>query len=146
MTETNRQQIESQYRKIYQYWFEWLPGYDSFPFDKVDINFVGWAVADRNLLQGSTDGLDIYTESKDEYGFLDCNPGCSVDKHLDGDFSDCPGGPKHRYHHFLWFDNTWGDRDMGAAIGYGIDISLWGWENVGSKMGDWPILVHEMVP
>lgn len=34
---------------------------------------------------------------------------------------------------------------MGAAIGSGIDISMYGWETVGSKMGYWPLLVHEMV-
>ena len=34
---------------------------------------------------------------------------------------------------------------MGGAAGEGVDISLWGCENVGRKMGDWSILLHEMV-
>lgn len=31
------------------------------PFDNVKVNVVGWAVKDKSLLEGSTEGLDIYT-------------------------------------------------------------------------------------
>ncbi|KAH6970961.1 hypothetical protein BKA56DRAFT_678105 [Ilyonectria sp. MPI-CAGE-AT-0026] len=144
VTETTRQQVESQYRKLYNFWWEWLPGYDNFPFDEIKINFVGWAVRDRNQLQGSLDGLDVYTEFKDDQGLPDCNPACWVDDHLDGNFTACPGGRDHRYHQFFLLNSAWGDMNMGAAIGYGIDVSMYGWETVGSKMGYWPLLLHEM--
>ncbi|OBR13394.1 Cellulose-binding family ii [Colletotrichum higginsianum IMI 349063] len=144
LTETTRQQIASQHTKLYNYWFRWLSGHDNFPFEEVKINYIGWAVRDRVQLQGSLDGLDVYTGYTDEQGDLDCNPACSVEKHLDGDFSDCPGGRDHRYHQFLFLNPAWGEYNMGAAMGYGIDVSFHGWETVGSKMGDWPLLLHEM--
>lgn len=145
LTETTRQQIESQHTKLYNYWFRWLSGHDNFPFEEVKINYIGWAVRDRVQLQGSLDGLNVYTGYTDERGDLDCNPACSVEKHLDGDFSDCPGGRDHRYHQFLFLNPAWGEYNMGAAMGYGIEVSFHGWETVGSKMGDWPLLLHEMV-
>ncbi|GJC95933.1 cellulose-binding family ii [Colletotrichum higginsianum] len=121
LTETTRQQIASQHTKLYNYWFRWLSGHDNFPFEEVKINYIGWAVRDRVQLQGSLDGLDVYTGYTDEQGDLDCNPACSVEKHLDGDFSDCPGGRDHRYHQFLFLNPAWGEYNMGAAMGYGID-------------------------
>ncbi|KAH7137774.1 hypothetical protein EDB81DRAFT_656221 [Dactylonectria macrodidyma] len=145
VTETTRQQIASQNTKLYNYSTQWLSGYDNFPFKEAKINYIGWAARDRAQLQGSLDGLDVYTEYRDAAGNPDCNPACSVEDHLDGNFSDCPGGRDHRYHQFLFLNTGWGELNMGSAIGKGVDISFHGWETIGSKMGDWPLLLHEMV-
>ncbi|KAJ2998005.1 hypothetical protein NUW58_g455 [Xylaria curta] len=145
VTETMREQILAEYTKIYGYWFQWLSGYDNFPFSQVNFNVVGWAVRDQNILQGSLSSFDTYTNFSDESGFPTCNPACAYHNNLDGDYSECPGGPEQRYHQFFFLDQGfWGDHNMGAASGDGIDVSLYGWKTVGSKMDDWPILVHEM--
>ncbi|KAH7057110.1 hypothetical protein B0J12DRAFT_567992 [Macrophomina phaseolina] len=144
LTQTERQQMVAEYEKTYKKWFEWLPGWDNYPFHDIKFKVVGWAVKDRSLLQGSTDGAAIYTNATDEDGQVACDLGCSRDKHLDGDYSGCPGGQEARFHQFLYFNASSLEVDMGAATGYGTYINLWGWENVGRKMGDWPILLHEL--
>ena len=55
--------------------FQWLYGYDNFPYDSIDVNIVGWAVRDTGLLQGSTEGIDVYTNTDSE-GAPQCAPEC----------------------------------------------------------------------
>lgn len=141
-----RLEIEATHASKFEEWFRWLAGYDNFPFSNVGVNVVGWAVKDKALLPGPTDHLDVYTDFVDDEGFPTCDPGCSRDEHPDGDYSGCPGGADRRFHQFLLFDPiSFGDFNMGAATGYGIYISLFGWENVGRVKEHWPMLVHEMV-
>lgn len=55
--------------------FQWVYGYDNFPYNSINVNIVGWAVTDTSLLQGSTDGIDVYTNTDSE-GAPECAPGC----------------------------------------------------------------------
>ncbi|KAM3074075.1 hypothetical protein ACMFMG_008688 [Clarireedia jacksonii] len=142
LTEDTRQRAETMYRKQYEKWWEWLPGWDNYPFEKFNFNITGWAVSDRSLFEGSVDGFELYTDFKDEKGAT-CDPGCSRHLHQDGNYSACKGGPSQRYHQFFFLDPTWGQLDMGAASGIGVDISLYGWETVGTKLDEWPMLLHE---
>ncbi|KAH8892243.1 hypothetical protein GQ53DRAFT_746178 [Thozetella sp. PMI_491] len=144
VTDALRQQILTEYTKIYEHWFQWLLGYDNFPFSQVNFKVVGWAVTDRSILEGPMEGLNVYTNFTDERGHPTCDPRCSRIGRLDDNYSGCSGGRDGRYHQFFFLDQSFGDVDMGAASGEGIDISLYGWKTVGSKMGDWSMLVHEM--
>ncbi|WYZ37711.1 hypothetical protein EsH8_II_001217 [Colletotrichum jinshuiense] len=144
VTETTRQQIETMYKKQYTNWFKWLAGWDNYPFNEFKFNVIGWAVRDRHLIQGSTDGFEVYTDFRDDEGWPTCNPGCYRHEHPDGDYSNCTEGYDQRFHQYFLINSAWGDFNMGAASGLGVDISLYGWKTIGSKLGDWSILIHEM--
>lgn len=117
MTEAQRTEIASKLAEQYQLWFEWLYGYDNFPYSKIEVNVVGWAVRDEGILEGSTDGIDVYTNTDSE-GAPECAPACGRFFHQDGDYSECPGGEDRHYDHSLWLTDgfeggaggDWGQR------------------------------------
>ena len=88
-----------------QKWFDVLVGFEGFPLSTVKVNVVGYAVKDKNLLEGSTAGLDVHT-TKDADGVPECDPRCYRAAHLDGDLSQCPGGAGSRYDISLWLDES----------------------------------------
>jgi len=101
--------------KQYQKWFQYLYGYDGFPFSEIKVNVVGWAVSNINLLQGSTSGIDVYT-TKDLGGVPECDPRCGRFYHHDNNYASCPGGVSRHYDSSLWLTD-------GLAGGFGGD---WG--------------------
>ncbi|KAI9150660.1 Xyloglucanase [Paramyrothecium foliicola] len=139
VTEAQRAQIATAANAQYQKWFKWLYGYDNFPFTSVKVNVVGWAVRDKSLLQGSTSGIDVYT-NKDSGGIPECAPACGRFFHQDGNYNSCPGGAARHYDQSLWLTD-------GMAGGAGGD---WG-QRIGREyfMGalnsdSIHILLHEM--
>lgn len=145
LDEETRNNIHAQHVQQYEQWLQWLPGWDNFPFKEVKHNVIAWAVANDSQLVGNRDGFHVYTEFKDENGAPDCDPGCSRHLHQDGDFSKCGRGAENRYQQYFLVDKAWGDYNMGAASGEGITVSEYGWDHVGSQLGNWSILVHETV-
>ena len=146
LPEAERRHIEAVYSERFHEWLRWLPCYDSFPFRKVNIKVVGWATYHKSLLPGVMDDVNVYAGFEDDlFNLPACNPGCSRYQHLDGNYTDCPGGRDNRFHQFLLLDPSWGEHNMGAASGFGVSISLYGWETVGSQQEDWPMLTHELV-
>ncbi|KAF5017672.1 hypothetical protein F66182_10387 [Fusarium sp. NRRL 66182] len=119
VTAEQRTQVASALQKSYTSWFKWMDGYDNFPYKDVKINVVGWAVRDKNLLKGSTEGLDIYTD-KDAEGIPQCSEDCGRFFHQDGDYSRCAGGAARHYDNSLWLtDGMQGGAggDWGQRIG-----------------------------
>jgi hypothetical protein len=146
LTEDERSHIVAVYEENYRKWLGLLPGYDNFPYDDITFNVTAWAVHNESFLEGSTDGFDVYTEYADDDGMPTCNPGCSRELHPDGDYSQCDGGADNRFHQFFLLDPVaYGNYSMASASGLGFFVSYWGWENVGSKEPDWPLLLHETV-
>ncbi|KAF5234496.1 hypothetical protein FAUST_7584 [Fusarium austroamericanum] len=143
LDEETRNNIHAQHVQQYEQWLQWLPGWDNFPFKEVKHNVIAWAVANDSQLVGNRDGFHVYTEFKDENGAPDCDPGCSRHLHQDGDFSKCGRGAENRYQQYFLVDKAWGDYNMGSASGEGISVSEYGWDHVGSQLGNWSILVHE---
>ncbi|KAH7137433.1 hypothetical protein B0J13DRAFT_639898, partial [Dactylonectria estremocensis] len=139
VTEAERAKIATTYNTQYQKWFEWVYGYNGFPYSKVEVNIVGWAVSDTSLLEGSTTGYDVYTDL-DADGIPMCAVGCSRDAHLDSDYSQCEGGADSHYDQSLWLTE-------GLEGGYGYS---WGQQvgreyfmtNIDSE--NIHILLHEM--
>ncbi|KAF4902671.1 putative exoglucanase GH6D [Colletotrichum viniferum] len=140
VTAAQRSKIASAYAAQYQEWFKWLHGYDGFPFAKVDVNVVAWAVKDASLVEGSTDGLDVYTTYKDGDGVPACATECDRAAHIDGAFSGCKAGADRRFEHSLWLTD-------GLEGGFGYD---WGQQIGREYMIDnldsesIHILLHEM--
>jgi hypothetical protein len=145
LTTDTREKMVAMYTKQYERWFSWLAGWDNYPYQDFKLKVAGWAVSDSTLFEGSANGVPVYTGFHDGDGAPTCDPGCSRDLHVNGDYSACPGGPEQRFHQFFFIDPSWGEYNMGAASGPGVYISAYGWDTVGSKVGDWSILIHEQV-
>lgn len=140
VTAAQRTQIATVVNEQYQKWFEWLYGYDNFPFSKISVNVVGWAVKDTSLLEGDLGDIDVYTNT-DGNGVPECAPACGRYFHQDGDYTSCPNGADRHYDQSLWLTD-------GLNGGFGGD---WG-QQVGKEYffgalgsGNIHILLHEMV-
>ncbi|KAL2133496.1 hypothetical protein VTI74DRAFT_2261 [Chaetomium olivicolor] len=139
VTAAQRTQIATVLNEQYQKWFQWLYGYDNFPFSKISVNVVGWAVRNTDLLEGDTSDIDVYTNA-DNDGVPECAPACGRSFHQDGDYSSCPNGADRHYDQSLWLTD-------GLNGGFGGD---WG-QQVGKEYflgalssGNIHILLHEM--
>lgn len=139
VTEAERAQVATVVAEQYNLWFEWLYGFDNFPFSSIDVNVVGWAVTDESLLQGSTDGIDVYTNTDSE-GAPECLPACGRFFNQDGDYSGCPGGAERHYDQSLWMTDGFGGGaggDWGQRMGREYLMGALGSEQI-------QILLHEM--
>ncbi|KAK2680692.1 Cellulose-binding domain, fungal [Fusarium oxysporum f. sp. vasinfectum] len=136
VTAEQRTKVAAALQDSYSAWMKWVSGYDNFPYEEVKINVVGWAVKNKSLLQGSTEGLDIYTDT-DAEGIPQCSEKCGRFFHQDGDYSSCPGGAERHYDNSLWLTDgmqggaggDWGQRigrDTRSAILSPLTISTTG--------------------
>lgn len=107
VSEALRTQIEAKAQEAYDDWFTWVYGYNGFPFSNIKVKVVGWAVSDKSLLQGSTEGIQVYTD-KDSEGIPQCAPACGRFFHQDGDYSGCSAGADNHYDQSLWISEDFG--------------------------------------
>ena len=131
VTAAQRTQVEAAVRKQFNKWIAVLAGFESFPYETVDVNVVGWAVRDKSLLQGDVSGIQVYTDTDSE-GIPQCSEDCGRFFHQTGDYSKCAAGADRHYGKpsFSLFSQT-------ILINI-IDQSLWltdGFE--GGAGGDW---------
>jgi hypothetical protein len=139
VTAAQRTQIAQAASEQYEKWFQWLYGFDNFPFSKINVNVVGWAVRDTGLLEGDTSAIDVYT-NKDKAGVPECAPACGRFYHQDGDYSGCPNGADRHYDQSLWLTDGLGGGfggDWGQQVGKEYMLSTLRAENI-------HILLHEM--
>ncbi|WP_051393387.1 galactose-binding domain-containing protein [Glycomyces arizonensis] len=115
-----RDGIEAKLQEQYQLWFDQIVGWNDWPFDHIDVNVVGWAAYDRDLLQWSDDSVDIYINDIREDA-PQCSEDCGRFFHQDGNYPNCPGGYDRHYDQSLWLTagmgggagGDWGQR-MGS--------------------------------
>ncbi|KAL1900746.1 hypothetical protein Cpir12675_000759 [Ceratocystis pirilliformis] len=115
-----REKILATAQKSYESWFSWMYGFDNFPFSKVSVSIVGWAVNDASLIEGSTEGLDIYTNDKDADDIPQCAASCGRMFNQDGQYSACAGGAGSHYDQSLWLTDGFGGGaggDWGSRMG-----------------------------
>ncbi|KAJ8542569.1 hypothetical protein ON010_g12243 [Phytophthora cinnamomi] len=111
--------FEAMLARQFKIWNHWLIGYDCWPYEKIDIKVVGFAVRDASLLDWSDDSLGkIYEGVLDDNGVPKCPDECY--KHLD----------------------TQPNADTSACKGKPFDMSLWPstdvpGQNVDGAGGDW---------
>lgn len=137
-TAAEREKIISAYKAQYQKWFNWLYGFDGFPYSNIEINIVGWAVKDKSIFEG-TASYPVYTR-KDTDGVPMCDIGCSRDAHLDSDYSNCNGSFDNHFDQSLWLtDGLEGDFGYSWGQQIGKEYML---NNLASS--NIHILLHEM--
>ncbi|KAG8624659.1 hypothetical protein KVT40_007726 [Elsinoe batatas] len=138
-TEAQRADTVTAVRRSMNKWVDSLAGYDGWPYSDVEVNVVGYAVNNKNLLQGSTTGLDIYT-TKDSGGIPECDPRCGRFFNQDNVYSDCPGGAARHYDVSLWLTDGMGGGaggDWGERIGTDYFLNAIKQDNI-------HILLHEI--
>ena len=119
---------------------QWLYGFQNFPYTSVPVRVVGWAVRNSNLLQGSTSGVDVYTNT-DADGAPECAPACGRFFHQDNNYGGCPGGASRHYDMSLWLTDGFSGGaggDWGQRIGTEYFLQNLNTANI-------HILLHEMV-
>ncbi|KAJ4334339.1 hypothetical protein N0V95_009188 [Ascochyta clinopodiicola] len=139
-----RKKTTAALQRSLQKWFDVLVGFEGFPLTKLTVKTVGYAVKNKNQIQGDATGLDIYTTA-DADGVPECDTRCYRGAHLDdpNGISSCPGGEDSRYDISLWLE----DALEGQIGGYGYN---WGQELAGDYVlgnldsDNIHILLHEM--
>jgi hypothetical protein len=119
VTAQTRDAIEAKLQQQYDLWFDQMAGWNEWPFDKIDVNVVGWAAYDRNLLQWSDSSVDVYIGNIREDA-PQCSEDCGRFFHQDGNYSRCPGGAAHHYDQSLWLTQGMGGGaggDWGQRMG-----------------------------
>jgi hypothetical protein len=128
---TLRNQIHAALTRQFDKWIQQIvnngKGWDGWPYTKVPLKVVGWAVRDRSLLQWTDNSVDIYVN--DIYGGSpQCAEPCGRFFHRDNNYSGCPGGSLHHYDMSLWLTAGFEKIFVGIA-GHGGD---WG-QRIGSE-------------
>ena len=119
VTLQTRDAIEAKLQQQYDLWFDQMAGWSEFPFDQIEVNVVGWAAYDRNLLQWSDNVVDVYIGDINEDA-PQCSEDCGRFFHQDGNYSQCPGGESHHYDQSLWLTQGMGGGaggDWGQRMG-----------------------------
>jgi hypothetical protein len=140
-----RDKIESNLARSFQKWTDSMQenghGWLGYPYTKVQVNVVGWATRDRNLLQWSDTSRDIYVNNIQENA-PGCSQACGRFFHQDGNYSGCPGGASHHYDMSLWLTagmNGGAGGDWGQRIGSEYYVGA-----VNSNLDNIHILLHEI--
>ncbi|WP_211228509.1 hypothetical protein [Glycomyces tenuis] len=127
-----RDDIESKLQEQYQLWFDQMVGWNEWPFQRIEVNVVGWAAYDRDLLQWSDDSVDIYIGDIREDA-PQCAEDCGRFFHQDGNYPNCPGGYDHHYDQSLWLTQGMGGGaggDWGQRMGQEYFVNALGSDQV----------------
>lgn len=136
-----RSAIEDTLSRGVNEWFQYLVGYDCFPYPSVDVAVTGWATTNRDLLQWQDDAVPIYVTAGDGDGLPSCGDQCSsIRQGLDSAFPNCDGGYTNHYDQMLSLQDGLGNTGFGGNDGQWVDLDGY----VGSTDGGlYHIWLHE---
>jgi hypothetical protein len=143
VTAAQRDQIHAALGRQMQKWAdamtEYGQGWNGFPYPKIDVKVVGWAVRDRAQLQWNDNSVDVYVGDIRENA-PQCAEPCGRFFHQNSDYSACPGGPARHYDLSLWLTDGFGGGaggDWGQRVGTEYFLSNLNADNI-------HIWLHEM--
>ncbi|MCG5217554.1 cellulose-binding domain-containing protein [Streptosporangium sp. KLBMP 9127] len=130
-----RDRIHAALARQFGKWTDALTGWDSWPYEKVPVRVVGWAVRDRSALEWRDDSVEVHVNAAAE-----CALACSRFSHQDGDYSGCPGGAARHYDLSLWLTSGFpggAGGDWGQRLGSEYLVGALAEEDI-------PVLQHEI--
>ncbi|KAG6576360.1 neutral zinc metallopeptidase [Phytophthora cinnamomi] len=152
LTKAVASKFQAMLEKQMNLWNRWLAGYECWPYDKISISVVGFAVYNKSSLDWSDDSLGtIYEGILDGAGSPQCPDECY--KHLgqaaSADTSGCKGQP---FDMSLWPSEVHGADDISPTIKAGCDGAGGDWGqrvSVGDMLDNMDqeqmtVLLHEM--
>ncbi|KAJ4316161.1 hypothetical protein N0V94_005579 [Neodidymelliopsis sp. IMI 364377] len=107
VTAAQRTKVEDALKKQYNKWISVLAGFEGFPYQSVDVNVVGWAVKNKNILEGDVSKIQVYTDVDGE-GIPQCAESCGRFFHQDGNYAGCEAGADRHYDNSLWLTPGFG--------------------------------------
>ena len=126
VTYEQRKSFESMVQNGIDQWTSWLAGYENWPYQKVKVNIVGWAVLDKSVMQDLHSDEVVWDNISEPEG-----DSSLVSK---GVPSQIPCAPPE-----LWTFNYFRDRSH-VYNGQSFDMYLWATQNYGDYGGcggDW---------
>ncbi|KAF2008621.1 hypothetical protein BU24DRAFT_94180 [Aaosphaeria arxii CBS 175.79] len=139
VTADQRAKVEKAIQRQFKKWIDILAGFEGFPYSTVPVQVVGWAVQNKNILQGDTSGIQVYT-TKDSEGVPECDPKCGRFFHQNGDYSQCAAGAARHYDQSLWLTpgmQGGAGGDWGQRVGQEYFMQLLDSDNI-------HIVLHEL--
>jgi hypothetical protein len=143
LTKTVASKLQAMLEKQINLWNNWLVGYNCWPFDKIDITVVGFAVRDKSIMDWSDDSLGtIYEGILDAEGSPMCPDECYMHKGqaTSADTSACKGKP---FDISLWPSTQPGEEAVGTGGDWGQRVEI---NDMLNTMDDdqMMVLLHEM--
>lgn len=124
-------EIEETLEELANIWFQFLEGYNCWPFGHIPVKVVGVAVAERQRASwGDGESVPVYVGDFREDA-PQCPEACGRFFHTDGDYSGCAGGFDAHYDLSLWLTDgfeaavgsDWGQRM--APESFNLDDLAW---------------------
>ena len=138
-----RDQIHAALDRQFTKWMDAMldngTGTNGWPYTRVPIKVVGWAVRDRSTLEWTDSSVDIYVNNISENA-PQCAPECGRFFNQNGDYSRCPGGATRHYDMSLWLTKGMGGGaggDWGQRVGSEYFVGAINNDNI-------HILLHEI--
>lgn len=132
ITLEQRKQLETMLEKCYNDWNKWLAGYENWPYEHIDVNIVGWAVLDKNLLLDLQPDEVVYDNLIEDYdSTYDTSNGVET---IPDKLSSAPS-ELSRFDHFT--DKSY---EYPGGLDKRFDMYLWatqGFPSIGGCGGDW---------
>ncbi|MDE5947019.1 MAG: hypothetical protein K2G63_06940 [Oscillospiraceae bacterium] len=130
LTFEQRKGFQAMLEKCYNDWNKWLAGYENWPYEHININIVGWAVFDKNLLLDLQPDEKVYDDIISDYDSTydtsngveeipDKLPSAPIEisrcDHFEDPYYEYPNGYENRFDMYLW--GTQGFPSIGGCGG-----------------------------
>jgi hypothetical protein len=143
LTKSVASQLQDVIASQYKLWNQWLIGYDCWPFEKININVVAFAVKDKSIMDWTDDSLGtIYEGILDDEGSPKCPDECykHLNQEANADTSACKSKP---FDMSLWPSSVVGQDAIGAGGDWGQRVDV---RDMLNTLGDeqMMVLAHEI--
>ena len=139
VTAAQRDAVHAALARQHKKWMDELTGHNAWPYARVPVKVVGWAVRNRSQLQWNDGSVDIYVNDIRENA-PQCSVPCGRFFNQNGQYPNCPGGVARHYDQSLWLTDGFGGGaggDWGQRVGKEYFMN-----NINAA--DMHILLHEI--
>ena len=137
VTLEQRQQIEVMLSDSINAWTDYLTDYESWPYDHIDVNVVGWAVIDESCILDRQADEIVYTDTKYYDSQYDTSNGVEEIPNLE---PYAPDELSRMYHYEHRLDPAFDAYNYPGGLDKRFDMYMWatqGFPSIGGCGGDW---------